>query len=76
MKDLETASHGQILNLYDPEEIFDNQVLNLKGAARLLKYSTKTVAKLAQQGKIPCRKIGSEYRFLLSELLGVFKKEE
>lgn len=59
---------------YDPNQFFENEILTVKGAAKFLKFSEKTVYKLAKERKIPFKKIGSEYRFLLSDLIGVIKK--
>ena len=39
------------------------QVFNCATLARYLEVDLKTVQALAQQGKIPCRKVGKAYRF-------------
>jgi excisionase family DNA binding protein len=66
--------HSQSLGVFDPDEFFDNQILTVKGAARFLKFSEKTIYKLVKSGKIPFKRVGSEYRFLTSELLEALKK--
>jgi excisionase family DNA binding protein len=39
------------------------QVFNCATLAQYLEVDLKTVQALAQQGKIPCRKVGKAYRF-------------
>lgn len=52
------------------EEKNVDEVLNANEAAELLKLHQKTVYKMAQQGKIPAKRVGSRnWRFLRSELL-------
>jgi excisionase family DNA binding protein len=41
-----------------------NQVMTSVEAAEYLKMHVKTVCRLAKEGKIPARKVGSEWRFL------------
>ena len=72
--DLDIVNEVPNLSLYDPEEFFDNQILTVRGLARLIKYSTKTVYKLAKNGTLPSKKVGKEYRFLLPEVLEALKK--
>jgi excisionase family DNA binding protein len=45
-----------------------SQVLTSVEAAEYLKMHVKTVCRLAKEGKIPARKVGSEWRFLRSVL--------
>jgi excisionase family DNA binding protein len=40
-----------------------NDILTAQDLSEYLKITTTTIHKLAQQGKIPCFKIGSEWRF-------------
>jgi excisionase family DNA binding protein len=40
-----------------------NDILTAQDLSEYLKITTTTIYKLAQQGKIPCFKIGSEWRF-------------
>ncbi|MEZ4386685.1 MAG: helix-turn-helix domain-containing protein [Candidatus Krumholzibacteriia bacterium] len=47
-----------------------NQVLTSGEAADYLKMHVKTVCRLAKEGKIPAKKVGSEWRFLKSVLDG------
>lgn len=44
------------------------QVMTSVEAAEYLKMHVKTVCRLAKEGKIPARKVGSEWRFLKSVL--------
>lgn len=41
-----------------------NQVMTSLEAAEYLKMHVKTVCRLAKEGKIPAKKVGSEWRFL------------
>jgi excisionase family DNA binding protein len=59
---------------YNSPKIFiggdDNvgQVMTSVEAADYLKMHVKTVCRLAKEGKIPAKKVGSEWRFLRSVL--------
>jgi excisionase family DNA binding protein len=44
------------------------QVMTSIEAAEYLKMHVKTVCRLAKEGKIPARKVGSEWRFLRNVL--------
>lgn len=44
------------------------QVMTSVEAAEYLKMHVKTVCRLAKEGKIPAKKVGSEWRFLRSVL--------
>ncbi len=44
------------------------QVMTSLEAAEYLKMHVKTVCRLAKDGKIPARKVGSEWRFLRTVL--------
>jgi len=44
------------------------QVMTSMEAAAYLKMHVKTVCRLAKEGKIPARKVGSEWRFLRTVL--------
>ncbi len=58
----------------DPTRIYiggNNQsaeVMTSVEAAQYLKMHVKTICRLAKEGKIPARKVGSEWRFLRSVL--------
>ena len=45
-----------------------SQVMTSVEAAVYLKMHVKTVCRLAKEGKIPAKKVGSEWRFLRSVL--------
>jgi excisionase family DNA binding protein len=45
-----------------------SQVMTSVEAADYLKMHVKTVCRLAKEGKIPAKKVGSEWRFLRSVL--------
>jgi len=42
----------------------ESQVMTSVEAAKYLKMHVKTVCRLAKEGKIPAKKVGSEWRFL------------
>jgi excisionase family DNA binding protein len=46
-------------------------VLTAEQAAELLQVSTKTLLRLARDGRLPGRKIGREWRFARWELLNL-----
>jgi excisionase family DNA binding protein len=45
-----------------------SKVMTSEDAAEYLKMHVKTVCRLAKEGKIPAKKVGSEWRFLRSVL--------
>ena len=47
----------------------EQEVLTLTQAAQLLQLCTDTVSKYANDGEIPGRKIGTDWRFLRSDIL-------
>lgn len=51
------------------ENQISNQVLNSQEAATFLKISNKSLYRLVNTGLIPCRRVGRQTRFLLSELM-------
>jgi excisionase family DNA binding protein len=51
-------------------------VLTVKEAAEFLRVTPETVRRLCRRGKIPFARIGSDYRFLKSDLEALFLKEE
>lgn len=55
------------------EVIFENQVLTSVEAAEFLKCSTKKLYRLIETHGLPCKRIGNEYRFLVSDLVGWMK---
>lgn len=44
------------------------KVLNLSEAAKLIRVSSKTLRDLARRKRVPCQKVGREWRFLLPNL--------
>ncbi len=46
-----------------PVEIIQSEILTIEDAAYLLRIPVSTAYKLAQQGKIPGRKVGRHWRF-------------
>jgi excisionase family DNA binding protein len=55
-------------NIYIGGEETSHQVMTSVEAAEYLKMHVKTVCRLAKEGKIPARKVGSEWRFLRAVL--------
>ncbi len=45
------------------------EILDVAGAAALLKVSVNSIYYLLERGKIPARRVGKGYRFLKSALL-------
>jgi excisionase family DNA binding protein len=50
------------------EDSTSSKVMTSVDAAEYLKMHVKTVCRLAKEGKIPAKKVGSEWRFLRSVL--------
>lgn len=50
-----------------------DEIMTAYEAARLLKVNEKTVRKMASTGKLPCFKVGAQFRFVKSELLALGK---
>ena len=55
-------------SIYIGGEETASQVMTSVEAADYLKMHVKTVCRLAKEGKIPAKKVGSEWRFLRSVL--------
>jgi len=55
-------------SIYGGGEEQSNQVMTSIEAAEYLKMHVKTVCRLAKEGKIPAKKVGSEWRFLRAVL--------
>lgn len=51
-------------NIYIGAEEAASEVMTSVEAADYLKMHVKTVCRLAKEGKIPAKKVGSEWRFL------------
>ena len=54
--------------------MWDNEILTLKEANKLLKRGT-TIYALIRKKKIPARKIGKKWRFMKSEIIEGMKEE-
>lgn len=61
------------LEIYEPDWLFDNQILTVKEAAKFLKVSEKTIYKKIRDREIPFKRVGRVIRFHLPELIGWFK---
>jgi len=62
------AEYNDASRIYIGGEESVGQVMTSVEAADYLKMHVKTVCRLAKEGKIPARKVGSEWRFLRSVL--------
>ena len=60
--------HNDSSKIYIGGEDQFGQVMTSNEAADYLKMHVKTVCRLAKEGKIPAKKVGSEWRFLRSVL--------
>ncbi len=49
-------------------EAGEPEVLTLREAAKLVRVSERTLGQMARQGRVPCRKVGREWRFLRAAL--------
>lgn len=62
------ADNNDTSRIYIGGEDQFGQVMTSVEAAEYLKMHVKTVCRLAKEGKIPARKVGSEWRFLRTVL--------
>jgi excisionase family DNA binding protein len=62
----EMAPHIKALSA--PKQKVDDELISKKAAAALLKVSLPTISKLVRNG-LPCHRLGSNIRFLKSEIL-------
>ncbi len=65
MSELKTTEYA---NIYIGGDEGANAVMTSMEAAEYLKMHVKTVCRLAKEGKIPAKKVGSEWRFLKNVL--------
>lgn len=63
-----TKQFGEYGNIYIGAEDNASPVMTSTEAADYLKMHVKTVCRLAKEGKIPAKKVGSEWRFLKAVL--------
>ncbi len=62
------GEHKDFSNIFNGGGELTNQVMTSLEAAEYLKMHVKTGCRLAKEGKIPAKKVGSEWRFLRSVL--------
>jgi excisionase family DNA binding protein len=65
---MNTKQFGEYSNIYIGAEESASPVMTSTEAADYLKMHVKTVCRLAKEGKIPAKKVGSEWRFLRAVL--------
>lgn len=53
-----------------------NEIMTPEEVAALLHLHVRTVYRLARQGKLPGRKVGSQWRFLRENVLGKLQSRE
>lgn len=58
------SEYNESSRIYIGGEDQVSQVMTSVEAAEYLKMHVKTVCRLAKEGKIPAKKVGSEWRFL------------
>ncbi len=58
------SEHRDTSKIYIGGEDLADKVMTSVEAAEYLKMHVKTVCRLAKEGKIPAKKVGSEWRFL------------
>ena len=58
------SEHQDASKIYIGGEDLADTVMTSVEAAEYLKMHVKTVCRLAKEGKIPAKKVGSEWRFL------------
>ncbi len=46
----------------------ENDIVDARHVARMLKVSYRTIVRLAEQGSIPGFRVGSQWRFRLSDI--------
>jgi len=56
--------------------IDDDEFLTVRQVSKLLKLHQRTIYKLAQNGKIPARRLGKSWRFLKAAITKSFEKRD
>ena len=56
--------------------IEDDEILTVRQVSKLLKLHQRTIYKLAQNGKIPARRLGKSWRFLKAAITKSFEKRD
>jgi excisionase family DNA binding protein len=57
------------LEIYEPDELFENQILSMREAASFFKVSMRTMHKRLHSDGIPHFKVGRQIRFHLPQLV-------
>ena len=57
-------------------KIDDDEILTVSQVSELLKLHQRTIYKLAQNGKIPARRLGKSWRFLKAAITKSFEKRD
>lgn len=52
----------------------DKEILDIRAAANFLGIKKRTMYKLVNEGEIPAKKIGGQWRFSKSQLISLFEK--
>jgi excisionase family DNA binding protein len=53
-----------------------DDILNLEEASQYLRIKRRTLYSLAARGEVPAAKIGGQWRFRRSQLVGLFEKSQ
>ena len=54
----------------------ENEILTVSQVSKLLKLHPRTIYKLVRNGMIPGRRVGKKWRFLKSEIMKRFEKND
>ena len=65
---------SSLVELYDPEQFFENQIFTASEAARFLKVSQRTLYRRVKAGEIPFKRLGRHLRFSAHTLMEWIKK--
>jgi len=52
----------------------DKEILDIRAAANFLGIKKRTMYKLVNEGEIPAKKIGGQWRFSKTQLISLFEK--
>ena len=52
----------------------DNEILDIRAAANFLGIKKRTMYKLVNEGEIPAKKIGGQWRFSKTQLINLFER--
>jgi len=65
---------SEMIDLYDPNQFFENQILTASEAAKFLKVSMRTLYRRVHSGNIPHKRLGRHLRFSSQALMEWIKE--